>query len=288
MNYKYKLSLCVVIKNEVEYINDFLEHYVNQGIEHFYIINNNSTDGVENFIENHKYIDKITLIKDDTDFKYNQLDCPHKDILDRNLYSLLKETTEWAIIIDIDEFMYGKNGFTISTYIDSLEQEINNVYVYWNIIIPAKEENTNEILETFSPKKSTKRINLDFLDKLPWEIQWACKFGKSLFRTSALNDYNKLWIHKVHVDGKIITNYNTLSENEYDNADNEIIFSEENFNKTNISLKHYAIRNKKDYLRRLDYFNNYFNNPSCETKTRWSKALVDICYINDQFLTEKI
>ena len=63
MNYKYKLSLCVVIKNEVEYINDFLEHYVNQGIEHFYIINNNSTDGVENFIENHKYIDKITLIK---------------------------------------------------------------------------------------------------------------------------------------------------------------------------------------------------------------------------------
>ena len=90
MNYKYKLSLCTVIKNEVEYINDFLEHYVNQGIEHFYIINNNSTDGVVNFIENHKYTDKITLIKDDTDFKYNQLDCPHKDILDRNLYSLLK------------------------------------------------------------------------------------------------------------------------------------------------------------------------------------------------------
>ena len=130
MKYKYKLSLCVVIKNEVEYLNDFLEHYVIQGIEHFYIINNNSTDGVGNFIENHKYRDKITLIKDDTEFKNNEVKNMNKDILDRNLYSLIKETTEWSIIVDIDEFMYGKNGFTISSYIDSLEEEINCVYVY--------------------------------------------------------------------------------------------------------------------------------------------------------------
>jgi hypothetical protein len=190
---KYKLSVCTVIKNEVEYMNDFLTHYINQDVEHFFIINNNSTDGIEEWIENHPLNKIITLINDNTEMKYN-IDGSetHKQILNNNLYPILKEKTEWAIIVDIDEFMFGKNNHTISSFIDTLEENVNGVYVYWNIMKPAIDENSGEITECFSIEKSLKRLNLDLLDKLPWNIQWASKFGKSLFKTSSLNDSFKL------------------------------------------------------------------------------------------------
>ena len=41
----------------------------------------------------------------------------HKTLLDENLYELAKQETEWLILIDADEFMYGKNGHTITPFL---------------------------------------------------------------------------------------------------------------------------------------------------------------------------
>ena len=49
-NLKYKLSACLLIKNETENLNDWIEHYINEGVEHFFITSNNSTDEIDNFI----------------------------------------------------------------------------------------------------------------------------------------------------------------------------------------------------------------------------------------------
>ena len=50
MEYKYYLSVCVCIKNEGIYINEFIQHYMNQGVDHFYIINNNSDDNINEMV----------------------------------------------------------------------------------------------------------------------------------------------------------------------------------------------------------------------------------------------
>lgn len=62
MGYKYKLSVCLCIKNEAKYIIDFIEHYIKQGVEHFYIIDNNSDDNLKEILENSHYNFLITLI----------------------------------------------------------------------------------------------------------------------------------------------------------------------------------------------------------------------------------
>lgn len=69
MSYKYNLSVCVCVKNEAKYINEFLQHYVTQGVEHFYIINNKSSDNIVEILNNHKYKELITLFEDDCEIE---------------------------------------------------------------------------------------------------------------------------------------------------------------------------------------------------------------------------
>ena len=119
MSFKYKLSVCVSVKNEAKYMPEFIEHYVNQGVDHFYIVNNNSSDNIEEMFQSCKHKDMITFITDNRDINiYIDVSSTEhqKAIWNDNIYPLIVKETEWAIIIDADEFMYGKNGHTIKTY----------------------------------------------------------------------------------------------------------------------------------------------------------------------------
>ena len=153
MTYKYKLSLCVCIKNEGAYIFEFIKHYINQGIDHFYIINNNSNDNIEELIHNSMYDSLITLLKDDRCIDIADgysITNGITGVLNYNLYALIKNETEWAIVVDIDEFMYGKNGYNIKTFLETVSEDIGCIYVIWNImtLTTIDIENTNLFFNT--------------------------------------------------------------------------------------------------------------------------------------------
>ena len=276
-NFKYKLSACLLIKNETENLNDWIEHYINEGVEHFFITSNNSTDGIDNFILNSEYKNMITLITDNSDINIYNDQVKHREILCKNFYNIIRNSTEWCILVDIDEFMYGKNGYTLSSFIDTLDQDIGCFYVYWNIFKPTL-DSENNISDKFSLKKSCKRINLDLISDLSYEIKFVSKFGKSIFRTSMLQDHTQLWIHKVSTSGKIITNYGNITDYKYDNAD-DIYWSELNYTKVNVALNHYAIRNKKDYNNKLSQLENTHRYP-------FVKGLLDICELDNKYIIE--
>ena len=44
----YKLSVGALFKNEASILKEWIEHYLHHGVEHFYLINDNSTD---NFLD---------------------------------------------------------------------------------------------------------------------------------------------------------------------------------------------------------------------------------------------
>jgi hypothetical protein len=276
-NFKYKLSACLLIKNETENLNDWIEHYINEGVEHFFITSNNSTDGIDNFILNSEYKNMITLITDNSDIDIYNDQVKHREILCKNFYNIIKNSTEWCILVDIDEFMYGKNGYKLSSFIDTLDEDIGCFYVYWNIFKPTL-DSENNISDKFSLKKSCKRINLDLISNLSYEIKFASKFGKSIFRTSMLQDHTQLWIHKVTTSGKIITNYGNISDYKYDNTD-DIYWSELNYKNVNVALNHYAIRNKKDYDNKLGQLENTHRYP-------FVKGLLDICELDNKYIIE--
>lgn len=250
MEYKYYLSLCVCVKNEANHIEDFIRHYVNQGVEHFYIINNNSSDNILDVIDNSIYKSLVTLITDNRPMDIFNAYCKSNGIpafLNAHFCQLLKKETEWCISVDIDEYMYGKNGFTISTFLKTMKENIGCIYVIWTVFCPNKID--SQITNDFSVKKNLKRINYDLINNLSWNIKNANDFGKSIFRTSMLLDTYGIGLHKTFVSGKTINNYGENKNDWYDNC-NQIIFTEENYKNVNIAINHYVIRNLKDYSKK--------------------------------------
>ncbi len=281
MSYLYYLSVCVCIKNEAKYVIDFIKHYIQQGVEHIYIIDNGSTDNINEVIFQSGYKNYVTIIKDDRNMNILNNDSGmmgHVTLLNDNLYEIIKRETEWAIFIDADEYMYGKNGYTIKSYIKTLEDDIGCVYVLWTIMNPYQEEN-GEISKEFSIHKNINRINYDKIQSMISHIYHANDFGKSIVRTNKLNDNRKLWIHKIPTDGKIINNYGYESNQWVDNK-NKIDYTEEKYKKINITINHYAIRNQEDYEKKEKQIGKVNH------KKNFLLGLFEMMKLNEEYLIE--
>lgn len=255
----------------------FVKHYLQQGVDHIYIVNNNSTDGIEDFVACHVFRNSITLINDPRDLQIlqsNEGNNGHCRLMNENLYDLIKRETEWAIFIDADEFMYGKNGETIKTFLRSVSDQIGCIYVLWTIINPVL-----PLTDGFSLQQNTKRVNYDKMSGLSYLIQNANDFGKSIVRTSMLNDGRKLWIHKIYVDGVTMNNYGMINTNWHDNS-NGVQWSEKSFQELKITMNHYAIRNASD----LEKKKSQLTTVSC--KTNFIQGLIDMLELPDEMLVE--
>jgi hypothetical protein len=102
---KYFLSIGAIFKNESNAMKQWLDHYIKEGVEHFYMINNASTD---NFMDIIKQYDCITLFNDSGSgiqvSGYNKY-----------IYPKALEETEYIGIFDLDEFAYASNDDTLSS-----------------------------------------------------------------------------------------------------------------------------------------------------------------------------
>lgn len=289
MGYKYKLSVCLCIKNESKHIFDFIEHYIKQGVEHFYIINNDSDDNLEKKIQESCYNFLVTLMKYegeiDINNSYSEIN-GLRAVYNKLLYNIITNETEWAIIVDIDEFMYGKNGLNIKTFLEKVDNDVGCIYVIWNIMT----SNTvkNEFSNKFSINSNNfRRLNYDLINSLSYNIKNANDFGKSIFRTSMLKGHINL--HKQHFSyGKVINNYGENKNLWYDNG-NQIEYSENNFKNINISLNHYVIRNYDDYNKKKTQFES--NNKQRNVLLNGVFELLeldDIYFVTDNEINENI
>jgi len=60
---KYRISLCLIFKNEAPFLKEWLDYHLSIGIDHFYLYNNNSDDDYMDIVK--PYVDKgiVTLIE---------------------------------------------------------------------------------------------------------------------------------------------------------------------------------------------------------------------------------
>lgn len=109
----YKLAVGAIFKNEAHCLKEWLEHYLFHGVEHFYLINDGSTDNFMEILQ--PYIDKniITLYNSTWEMvhyrqclQYNHYIKPH-----------LKET-KWLLICDLDEFMWSPRSINLNDVLD--------------------------------------------------------------------------------------------------------------------------------------------------------------------------
>ncbi len=93
---KYHISICSCFKDEAPFIKEWIEYHLMIGVDHFYLYNNNSTDGYMDVLL--EYIDKgiVTL----TDFPQ----IPVQQAAYQHWYDNYRGETDWVSFLDLDEF----------------------------------------------------------------------------------------------------------------------------------------------------------------------------------------
>lgn len=109
----YKLSVFSMFKNETHCLKEWIEHYIFHGVEHFYLINDNSDDNFLDVLT--PYIEKgiVTLFNARWDYYLGR----QKDIYNFYVLPRIKES-KWLLMVDMDEFMWSPREIDMKKILD--------------------------------------------------------------------------------------------------------------------------------------------------------------------------
>lgn len=137
-----KVALLAVFRNESHILEEFIRHYLNLGINRFYLTDNASTDDYHSILKKYKKFIKLHVMSkhvnsDDSDnIKHARLQ--------RHCYAKMLRNVEedWALICDLDEFFYMRKGWSLNDLIRYAENE--NIS---QIVLPLKVFTSGGLIE---------------------------------------------------------------------------------------------------------------------------------------------
>ena len=110
---KHYLSVCAIAKNEGPYFKEWIEWHRNQGVEKFYIYDNESTDCTKEVLQ--PYIESGLVEYTYFPGQKRQL-AAYDDCFERH-----RLDTRWLAIIDLDEFIVPMKDNTIPDFLRGME-----------------------------------------------------------------------------------------------------------------------------------------------------------------------
>ena len=225
------LSVLAIFKNETMNLKVWLDHYIWQGVEHFYLIDNGSTDNPMKILQ--EYIDKgyITYVYGDAKHRQQQY---YKDVF--NLFRL-KEKTIWLAVCDLDEFFFGT------------EKRLSKVL--------QTHENYNMVLSNWL------MFGSDGLTEQPSDIRTGILYReepvhvntKYIFKTVSIPNTDHIWIHCLE---RVDESY-TIIDNEQIHLNHYPIQSLEFFQKVKMT-RGAADVPWSENIRDMNYFNHMNQN----------------------------
>ena len=91
-----------MFKNECHIMKEWLDHYISQGVDKFFMIDNNSTDNYFEILYHYMSNNLVDLILDSR--KHSQAICYNEHFLEEC------KKYDWVIVCDLDEFIYARKG----------------------------------------------------------------------------------------------------------------------------------------------------------------------------------
>jgi hypothetical protein len=125
---KFNLVVGSCFKNEAHILDEWITHYKYHGVDHIYLINDNSSDNYEEVLLPYINDNYVTLF----DNKLKIDDTTRQKLLYKEYFKPIINNSTWWIIIDLDEFMYSPNYINlkeaIKPYID-----YGLIFIKWKI-----------------------------------------------------------------------------------------------------------------------------------------------------------
>lgn len=118
------LSVFAALKNEAEYLEEWLAHHALIGVERFYLYENNSTDNTREIID---YAKKFYDIR-----SYSFTGQPAQDLAMAHFIESHRHESEWAAFIDADEFLRPIHGLDdVRIVLEGMSKQVACVALNW-------------------------------------------------------------------------------------------------------------------------------------------------------------
>jgi len=112
----YKLAVGALFKNESHCLKEWLEHYLLHGVQHFYLINDKSSDDYLSILKPYIANNIVTLFEAKVDtYLGKQRDIYNEFILPR----LKNKEIKWLLMVDLDEFVWSPQNKNLSKLLDN-------------------------------------------------------------------------------------------------------------------------------------------------------------------------
>jgi len=256
MRKDYYIAIGAIIKNEGNYIEEWIEYHKYIGVERFYLVDNGSTDDTKEILK--KYVDDGIVeysFDDGTQLQlrvYNQIIEHHR------------KDTQWIAFIDVDEFIYLEGKESIKEFLKEYEDN-NAIGVNWICVGPTSIRNKPE---GFVIDNYTEALSLDCLKNL---------HIKSIVQTDKTIGFSVNPHAARYYDGNpaVDENHNLINGNECIYS-GEMKYAFSDTNSTNkIAIIHYNTKSIEEYYYRSmkgkawGHYEGYtvFKNGLCEYKT---------------------
>ena len=190
-----KVALCTMGKQENLYVKEYVNYYINLGVDHIFIYDDNdiNTEKISDVIgpSYNKYVTIYENIKDRIKKqKHAFTDCYHNN----------KDKYDWFIMFDMDEYLYIVNN-TLKNYLSSsILNECDYIRIHWKL---ATDNNllhydNRSLFERFNSSRLksyfTKSVIRGHISNLTYGVHHV--IGSPINKISCTNNGIKLLNHK--------------------------------------------------------------------------------------------
>ncbi len=117
------LSLLAIIKNEEDYIREFIQFYRINGVEHFYLYDNDSDTPLNEVLADFREICTITRISGEK----------QQVIAYNHFVKNFSKETQWVAVFDVDEFVLPKLHPTLRDFVMDTGRNADCISINWVI-----------------------------------------------------------------------------------------------------------------------------------------------------------
>ena len=232
-----QVVVCAMAKNEHDYINEWVEHYVKLGFDKIYIYDNDEEDKpyIKDYISS-KFLNKC-VIKNIRGFKRNRL---QQDIY-TGFYHKYGQTFDWVFYCDIDEFLMGVDNIK-----DFLSQRIfanaQQVRVRWKLFGDnnlIERDMSKSVVETFT-KEVKHSLNRNLVDKGNLEIQGKAFVRGGLSNIIVSSPHFASRYNRKNILSSVLPNGNICESG---------VAIREDYSGTNVFLNHYMTKSLSEFIK---------------------------------------
>jgi len=226
-----KICIVSVFKNETPILKEWIEHYIKEDVDTFFLTDNGSTDDYLPILE--PYIKSGKVVLNINAKKYAQVE-------HLNFFLEKAKKYDWVIPIDLDEFIYARNGYTtMKEYLKDVKPHVHKIYIPWKLFgSSGLKKQPESIIQGFVHRRK-------FPDKSCHTCYDTLVDKKTIVRGKWLK---KIGVHNsVTVDTHIITpdNNDILKDDFYHTN------TEEKLKNSFLHLNHYRVQSWNSFRKRM-------------------------------------